>query len=93
MVSFMLKDGINCTTKRMWTNHRPSYIKIHKQMYEKEIWTKYQKKNLYMFEMSATDTYLSIRQTLISSSIINDAADIALASLTTEFVPLVCYTA
>lgn len=92
MVSFMLKDGINCTTKRMWTNHRPSYIKIHKQMYETEIWTKYQK-NLYVFEISATDTYLSIRQTLISSSIINDAANIALASLTTEFVPQVCYTA
>lgn len=92
MVSFMLKDGINCTTKRMWTNHRSSYIKIHKQMYETEIWTKYQK-NLYVFEISATDTYLSIRQTLISSSIINDAANIALASLTTEFVPLVCYTA
>lgn len=92
MVSFMLKDGINCTTKRMWTNHRPSYIKIHKQMDETEIWTKYQK-NLYMFEISATDTYLSIRQTLISRSIINDAANIALASLTTEFVPLVCYTA
>lgn len=43
MVSFMLKDGINCTNKRMWTNHRPSYIKIHKQMYETESWTKYQK--------------------------------------------------